>query len=155
MQAGVLSVDLLMNDLSLHGQFSDVQSFHDAVGRIMEMRQIASRYGREVHCHRNIPNARATHGLTVLQATQGFALAERRVILAWLTKLGPFWDDSRAHSADDYLASGETIVTDTAVGEAAGSRISWCRSASRQYHALRLDVLADIGFLDARQWNLY
>jgi hypothetical protein len=114
-------VDLLINDLSLDGQFSDIQSFREAIARVMAMRQTAGRFGREVHCHRNVANAKVTHALTVLEAAQGLAQAERRAFLSWLTKFGPFWEDVRAHSADDYLECGAKIVTDTAVGEAAFS----------------------------------
>jgi len=112
-------VDLLINDLSLSGQFSDVASFREAVARVMAMRETAGRFGREVHCHRNVANAKATHALTVLEAAQGLVQAERRALLSWLTRFGPFWDDVRAHSADDYLEWQARIVTDSAVGEAA------------------------------------
>ncbi len=41
-------------------------------------------------------------------------------VLSWLSKDGPFWDDERAHSADSWLQrDAHTLVTDTAVGEAA------------------------------------
>jgi hypothetical protein len=116
-------VDLLINDLSLHGQFPDVPSFREAVVRVMAMRRTAGRFGREVHCHRNVANSRATHGLTVIEAVQRFSLEEKRVLLSWLTRSGPFWEDVRVHSPDDYLESGGAIVTDTAVGEAAFSRL--------------------------------
>lgn len=112
---------LLINDLSLHGQFSDVSSFREAVMRIMEMRNIAGRFGRELNCNRNVANACAIHGQTVLQAVQHLPQSERRLVLSWLTKSGPFWEDDRTHSQDDYLESDGAIVTDTAVGEAAYS----------------------------------
>ena len=39
--------------------------------------------------------------------------------MAWLTKVGPFWDDVRRHGTDDYLEGHGDVVTDSAVGEAA------------------------------------
>ncbi len=39
--------------------------------------------------------------------------------MQWLTRHGPFWEDSRVHNPDDYLEFNGEIVTDTAVGEAA------------------------------------
>lgn len=39
--------------------------------------------------------------------------------MQWLTRQGPFWEDARLHSSDDYLECNGEIVTDTAVGEAA------------------------------------
>lgn len=51
--------------------------------------------------------------------------SQRRSIMSWLTRNGPFWDDFRQHGPDDWLEcrnegefNGE-IVTETAVGEAA------------------------------------
>ena len=40
-------------------------------------------------------------------------------MMSWLTSRGPFWDDLRQHSPDDYLECGGEVVTDSAVGEAA------------------------------------
>jgi hypothetical protein len=40
--------------------------------------------------------------------------------MIWISKEGPFWNDSREHSADDYFeCNGEDIITDTSLGEAA------------------------------------
>lgn len=39
--------------------------------------------------------------------------------MQWLTRLGPFWDDDRQHSSDDWYECNGDVVTDTAVGEAA------------------------------------
>jgi len=55
------------------------------------------------------------------QAVNGLAADERRALLQWLTQQGPFWEDSRKHTPEDWLECGGVIVTDTAVGEA-----GWC-----------------------------
>ncbi|MBF0409628.1 MAG: hypothetical protein HQM10_19970 [Candidatus Riflebacteria bacterium] len=39
--------------------------------------------------------------------------------MQWLTRNGPFWEDSRLHNPSDYLECCEEIVTDSAIGEAA------------------------------------
>ena len=39
--------------------------------------------------------------------------------MQWLTRHGPFWEDVRVHSSNDYLECKGEVVTDTAVGEAA------------------------------------
>lgn len=39
--------------------------------------------------------------------------------MSWLSKNGPYWDDTRNHSEDDYFECQNTVVTDTAVGECA------------------------------------
>src|SRR5258707_937618 len=53
------------------------------------------------------------------QAVQAFTLEERRALLQWLNQHGPFWEDLRNHRPDDWLECNGSIVTDTAVGEAA------------------------------------
>ncbi|MCY4585107.1 MAG: hypothetical protein OXB98_03625 [Bryobacterales bacterium] len=53
------------------------------------------------------------------QAMSRIADSERRAVMSWLTRAGPFWDDLRQHGANDWLACGDELVTDTAVGEAA------------------------------------
>jgi len=40
--------------------------------------------------------------------------------MIWISKEGPFWNNSREHSSDDYFEyDGEDIITDTSLGEAA------------------------------------
>ena len=115
-------MDLLFNDLSLHGQFPDLSTFEAAVDRIMGMRKLTARFGRELYCHRNVANGRVTSGMAVPQAVRAFEPNRRRALMAWLTRHGPFWEDARQHGGEDYLEcfqyEGE-VVTDTAVGEAA------------------------------------
>ncbi len=112
-------MDLLLNDLSLHGQFPDVSDFRVAVGRIMEMRAIAQRFKREIYAHRKITGSRISTTISLFEALQEFPRDQKRAMLSWLTKMGPFWEDAAMHSSDHWLQCGDEIVTDTAVGEAA------------------------------------
>lgn len=117
-------MELLVNDLSIDGQFPDIPTFRSAIGRVMAMREIARQLGRDLHCHRNVAHAQVSQNLTMPQAIQTFGLDERRAVMQWLTRLGPFWEDARAHSPDDYLESNGEVVTETAVGEAAYCRLN-------------------------------
>ncbi len=112
-------MELIVNDLSFHGQFSDLSTFRGAINRLMKIRQITQRFGRELHCHRDVANARVTPTLSMPGAIRALAEAERRALMQWLTRQGPFWEDARVHGRDDYLECGGDIVTDHAVGEAA------------------------------------
>ena len=47
----------------------------------------------------------------------------------WLADKGPFWDVLRQHKPDDWLECNNTIVTDTAVGEAAFRKLNDIESA--------------------------
>ena len=109
----------LVNDLSLDGQYPDFEAFRNGIVRIMKMRQLALRYGRELYCHRNLINARVTPRLSMPQVIGLFSIEEKRVLMPWLTKRGPFWEDIRQHKEDEYLECYQDIVTDSAIGEAA------------------------------------
>ena len=117
-------MELLFNDLSLHGQFHSARDFEESIGRVMEMRVLAGRFGRKLHCHRNLVNAQVTPELLMPRVVGALGADTRRALMGWLTKHGPFIEDIREHDVDDYLACGDEVVTDTAVGEAAYCRFS-------------------------------
>ena len=118
-------MELLFNDLSLHGQFHSARDFEESIGRVMEMRALTGRFGRKLHCHRNLVNAQVTPELRMPQVVGALGADTRRALMGWLTKYGPFIEDIREHDGDDYLlAYGDEDVTDTAVGEAAYRRFS-------------------------------
>ena len=112
-------MDLLVNDRSIHGQFREKKAFHEAFARLMTMRKVAQRFKREIHCQRAFLNARPMTDMTMQQALGQFTSNERRAAMGWLTRYGPFWDDLRQHSADEYLECRGEVVSDSAVGEAA------------------------------------
>ncbi len=112
-------MDFLVNDLSIAGQFPDLPSFRRAVDTVMRMRSEIRRAGFQVVCHRNLAAVRVTRDQFLKEACQCLQQAERRALLQWLTTQGPFWEDRRVHDASDWYEVGATIVTDTAIGEAA------------------------------------
>ena len=112
-------MEILLNDLSIHEQFHDVAHFREAVSRIVSMRNVARRFGREVHCHRNTVNRQVNPSISVYEALQRFTRDEKRALMAWLTQQGPFWEDIPAHGPDHWLEVDDEIVTETSIGEAA------------------------------------
>ena len=112
-------MDLLANDLSIHGQFHDISSFRDALARLLAMRNAAHRFGREVYCNRALLTAKPMPDMTMQQTLGRLASNEQRAAMSWLTRGGPFWDDICRHGAGDYLESRGEVVTESAVGEAA------------------------------------
>ena len=80
---------------------------------------MARLYDRELFCHRNIRYAQVTPDAMMPQAVQALSINKRRALMQWLTRYGPFWDEDRQHTGDDYLECKGDIVTDSAVGEAA------------------------------------
>ena len=119
MQTGS-EVELLFNDLSIHGQFPDAAAFHIAIHRVMAMRELARhRYGRELQCHRSVAHAQVTGALSMVQAAKNMGRDSRSALLQWLSRSGPFWEDDRRHDSGDYMECNNEVVTDTAAGEAA------------------------------------
>ena len=116
-------MELLFNDLSLHGQFRSARDFEESIGRVMEMREVARRFGLDVYCPRSVAYARVVGDMPMQQAVQSLGKERQSALMAWLTQEGPFIEDTRRHRGFDYLACGDEVVTDTAVGEAAYCRI--------------------------------
>lgn len=119
---GWLTVDLLFNELSVHGQFPDVATFKVSIDRVMNIRSVIRRFGLNLYCHRNVANRQVTPDRTMPQVIGALDRDSRRALMGWLTRHGPFWEDVREHSEDEYLEYKEKIVTDSAVGEAAYNR---------------------------------
>ncbi|MBF0528302.1 MAG: hypothetical protein HQK55_03315 [Deltaproteobacteria bacterium] len=115
-------MDFIINDLSFHGQFHDLATFRESINRTMTIRTLISSFGRELYCHKNIVQAQVTPDMSLSQAVnQSLTISERRVLMLWITRAGPFWDEVRGHSPDDWLECRGEIVTDKALGEA-----GWC-----------------------------
>ena len=112
-------MELFANDLSIHQQFHDTSSFREALQGLMAMRNTARHFGREVHCHRALLISEPLPGEAMPQALGRLRESERRAAMRWLTSGGPFWDDERHHSGDEWMECQEEVVTDSAVGEAA------------------------------------
>ena len=112
-------MEIYFNELSIHRQFHDIPSFYAAFARLMELRNVARRFGRDVYCGKNLLTADPLPGTSMQQAIGAFPPNERRVAMIWLAKGGPFWDERREHGADDWLECRDDVVTDSAVGEAA------------------------------------
>ena len=112
-------MELFFNDLSIHGQFHDLNTFRSAIQQVMKMRNIIKGFGRELYCHRNVAYMDVTKDKKMQQAVQYLSRDQRRAWTQWITRHGPFWEDDRKHDSDDYLECNGKIVTDKAAGEAA------------------------------------
>ena len=112
-------MELLLNDLSFHGQFQNAAEAGDALGRLMRIREIAKRFGRDLYCYRAMSYAPMTPSHTLPQVISGLERDARSVLMSWITRGGPFWLDERTHTSDDVLVYGDDdIATDSALGEA-------------------------------------
>jgi len=115
-------VDLLFNELSIHGQFPDVATFKISVGRVMRIRTVMRQFRLNLYCHRNVANRQVTQDKSLPQVIGTLDRNSRSALMVWLTQHGPFWEDVRKHGGDEYLEYEGEVVTDSAVGEAAYNR---------------------------------
>ena len=117
---GVIELDFLINDLSLHGQFNSTAEFLHSVDVLMEIRKVIRLAGKEFYCHHGLHNAQVTRNTSMPQAITEMPVEKRRAWMQWLTKTGPHWQDDRKHSTDHWLSDdNEPIFTDHSIGEAA------------------------------------
>ena len=85
----------------------------------MEMRALAKRFDRDVHCHSAILTQDALQGVTLQRVVGALPRDQQRAVMWWLTKGGPFWWRDRRHGEDEYLESQGGVVTESAIAEAA------------------------------------
>lgn len=117
-------MQFLMNELSLHGQFSSSADFVSAVDSVMEIRQAIRTAGRELFCHPSMAAAQVTADCSMQQAIQWMPREKRQAWIQWLTRLGPYWTDEREHGENEWLETrSNRLVADTGIGEAAFCRL--------------------------------
>lgn len=76
----------LVNDLSIAGQFNDIASFEESIDRVMAIRQIIRKFGRELYCDKKISHLQVTADMTMPQAVNKLTMDKRRALLQWLTR---------------------------------------------------------------------
>jgi hypothetical protein len=108
-----------INDLSLDGQFSEPDSFCTVLKGIILLRINNPIVRNQLYCSRLLHSRQITPTTNFRQAVlatrdQNF----KKLVLEWITKSGPFWDDDRQYNQDDYFEYQLHDVTDQGLGEA-------------------------------------
>ena len=114
-------MDLILNELSIHGQFEHVGSFRDALTRVMRLRSLARDYDRDVYVRTIDVMQRINTMHTVFEAIQKFTPDEKRTFLGWMSRQGPFWDNSFEIPSESQFEHQGTNVTESALAAAAYS----------------------------------
>jgi hypothetical protein len=117
-------VEWHINDLSLAGQYETPSNFRDALEPLLRLRHRSTAIAARIYCSRSFSNRLSTPSQSVQHAV--LALKDKdytTLVLTWLSKAGPFWDDQRHSNPDDYFHFQETDVTEQGLGEAARRRI--------------------------------
>lgn len=112
-------MDFSFNELSLEGVSAEDKAFKQGIDQVMNIRQLLRRLNRDLYCSHSIQSTLMVDGKNIYQAISLWDIEPRRALLGWLTKFGPFWEDIRKHSEDDFFAYKDLIVTGSAVGEVA------------------------------------
>lgn len=109
-----------VNDLSLCGQYAEATVFLDDLAKLMRTRAKAPMLKQRLFCSRTLHTRPVTANLNVREAVTSLPnQIPVSLVLAWLTKNGPFWEDTRAPNEDDYFEHGGQDVTNFGLGEAA------------------------------------
>lgn len=117
-------IEWFINDLSLAGQFHEPNEFKEALMPLFLLRLRNSGLKNCLYCSRLLINSKVTNNLNFQQAV--IATRDRSFVsqvLHWLSKSGPFWDDSRQNSDNDYFEYLTYDVTNQGLGEAARRKL--------------------------------
>ncbi len=113
-----------INDLSLCGQFGDPSVFRQAFEPFLKLRATDPLFRDRLFCSRSFLMRPAVSDGS-LQKTV-LAMNDRiytQLVLQWVGKAGPFWDDDRQLAVDDYFEYNGTDVTDQGLGEIVRRRL--------------------------------
>ena len=109
-------MELMLNEFSIHGQFYDPASLRDALSRIMSMRNLARRFGREIYCRQGTSYRPAQAETPLIQM---LPREQQRAIRIWFDRNGPFWDDPPKHDSGDLFGCNNDDITGSGLAESA------------------------------------
>jgi hypothetical protein len=110
----------LLNDTSLHGQFTSCEDVIAPLKRVYEIRQELQKNGFKLGIHSRVSARPATAEYDLRNA---LFRANRRditaLILTWFDKDGPFWDNPPRHDPNECFECNNDLVASSALAEAA------------------------------------
>lgn len=110
---------ILFNDASLHGQFGAPEPFRESLRTLWEIRSFLVGKGLHLKVCRSVRGRKVTQSQTFYDFLGSMPREIKTRVLLWLDRDGPFWDDNRGHSEDEYFECCGELVTDTGAAEAA------------------------------------
>jgi len=117
-----MTIQYLVNDLSMCGQFNSLMEFETAIDRVMTIRGEILKRDLSLYCHRNLAKAMVLKNMPMSAAISHLTLEKRRAFMLWLASKGPYWEDEQSHNSDEWYDVNNNLVTDTGLAEAAASR---------------------------------
>lgn len=109
---------LVVNELSLHEQFNDVKEFSKALLLLMNLRNTAIHFNRDIFHNGKLYAGNPTPNLNLYEAISKLDRNQQRAFSSWLSKKA-LWDNDfgQPHPDTEWFESCGDIVTDTALGE--------------------------------------
>jgi hypothetical protein len=109
-----------INDCSLQGQYSTVESFELELTALLAVRLRSEPLRTGLRTTHSLPERRVTGRATLREALlQSRNRDLRAAVLAWLDRTGPFMEEDRYPEAEDFFEFRGIDVTDHGPGEAA------------------------------------
>ena len=129
-----------VNDLSLAGQYPTSEAFVRDLKQLLALRNRSPLLASRLFCSRTICYRPVTQNHDFQQAVQGSGdRLLTNLVLSWLTRAGPFWEEQRQPVADDYFHCHETEVTELGLGEAARRQLAGVSENSISFPAAGFD----------------
>jgi len=112
-------VQFFFNEVSIQGQFDDVEQFRSLLEALLRARA-RSPYLGAMRTTMTLADRPVAHGQTVRQVVQGWRGSPvASAVLAWVGRNGPFIEEDRLEEPDDLFQCLGVEVTDGGLGEAA------------------------------------
>ena len=109
-----------LNDSSLQGQFATEREFVHEIAALAKLKMQLPVSVSQLYCTNKLSLAKVTREASCSQAiVQAAQVDEKRLILSWIAKSGPFLEEDRMPEQDDYFEFEGLDVTDHGLGEAA------------------------------------
>lgn len=110
----------IVNDLSVRDAFVSIDQFFESLSSLLRLRGEDELLRQGLLCSRTLSNQPITPEMTFSKAVSRCDDRNvRSLILAWVSKNGPFWEDDPEDNDDNYFEFGGEDVTDTGIGECA------------------------------------
>lgn len=109
-----------INDISIAGQYPTPDEFVISLKELLAARTQIPILAARLFCSRDIHFRPVSPNCDFQSAVRNAGDREfTALVLNWLAKAGPFWDESRQDVADDYFECHDTDVTNQGLGEVA------------------------------------
>jgi hypothetical protein len=133
-------MEFFLNECSLHGQYNSVREFVNSLNTINKCKEEITKFNCTLYCSERISSVKVVHDLNfeeALRKTRNWDLIG--AILGWISttssKSGPFWEDKRLHSEDDWLEDeSKEIITGSSLAEAA-----WRTTQGKESHTISFE----------------